>query len=98
MDTKDTAEKTAPSAASANQAAKPRPGEPKPEEPVPSVPLSWLEDHSLEGLGGAFSGLCVRAPEGKAKEKGAVDMGVEEEDRADEHDPSDQLPFAEKSS
>ena len=41
------------------------------------MPLSGLEDDSLEGLGIAFSGLSVGAPEGKEKEKGAVDMGVE---------------------
>ena len=78
METKDTAEKTAPSAAPAKPAPKPRPGEPEPEEPVPSVPLSGPEEDSLEGLGAAFSGLHVGGPEGKEKEKekGAVDKGV----------------------
>ena len=52
-------------------------------------------DDSLEGLGAAFSGLSVGGPEGNEKEKvkGAVDMGVEEEDPGDEHDPSDEVPF-----
>ena len=98
MDTKDTAEKTAPSAAPAKPAPKPTRGEPEPIELVPSVPLSGLGDDSLEGLGVAFSGLSVGAPEGKEKEKGAVDMGVEEEDPGDEHDPSDEVPFEDKPS
>ena len=77
MDTKDTAETTAPSVAPANPGSAPKPaGEPEPEEPVPSVPLSGLGDDSLEGLRAAFSGLSVRGPEGKEKEKQkqAVDM------------------------
>ena len=98
MDTKDTAEKTAPSVAPAKPAPKPRPGEPEPEEPVPSVPLSGLGDDPLEDLGAAFSGLSVEGPEGKEKEKEkeAVDMGVEEEDPGDEHEPSDEAPFDDK--
>ena len=98
MDTKDTAEKTAPSAAPAKPAPKPRPGEPEPKEPVPSVPLSGRGDYSLEGLGAAYSGLSVGGPEGKKKEKEkeAVDMGVEEEDPGDEHDPSDEVLFDHK--
>ena len=81
MDTKDTAETTAPSVAPAKPAPAPKPaGEPEPEEPVPSVPLSGLRDDSLEGLRAAFIGLSVRGPEGKEKEKDkqAVDMGAEE--------------------
>ena len=61
LDTKDTAEKTAPSVARAKPAPAPKPaGEPEPEEPVPSVPLSQLGADSLEGLGAAFSGLSPR--------------------------------------
>ena len=59
------------------------------------MPLSRSGDDSLEGFGAAFSGLSFGGPEGKEKEKekGAVDMGVEEEDPGDEHDPSDEVPF-----
>ena len=81
MDTKDTAEKTAPSVAPAKPAPTPKPaGEPEPEDALPSVPLSRLGNGSLEGLGAAFIGLCVGGPEGKQKEKvhEAVDMVVEE--------------------
>ena len=70
MDTKDTAEKTAPSLAPAMPAPASKPaGEPQPEVPVPPVPLSGRGDDSLEGLGAAFSGLSVGGPEGKEKEK-----------------------------
>ena len=70
MDTKDTAETTAPSVAPAKQAPAPKPaGEPAPEVPVPSVPLRGLRNDSLDGLGVAFSGLSVGEPEGKEKEK-----------------------------
>ena len=95
METKETAETTAPSVAPAKPAPKPGPGEPEPEEPVPSVPLSGLGDDSLEGLGAAFSGLSVGGPEGKKKEKEkqGVDMGVEEDDLGNGHDPSDGVPF-----
>ena len=56
MDTKDTAETTAPSVAPAKPAPAPRPaGEPEPEVPVPSVPLSGLRDDPLDGLGVAFT-------------------------------------------
>ena len=102
MDTKDTAEKTAPSVvrsvAPAKPAPKPRPGESETEEPVPSVPLSGLGDDSLEGLGAALSGLSVGGPEckEKEKEKDAVNMGVEEEDPGDGHEPSDEVPFDDK--
>ena len=69
MDTKDTAEMTAPSVAPAKLAPVPKPaGEPEPEVPVPSVPLSGLRDDSLDGLGVACSGLSVGGPEGKEKE------------------------------
>ena len=60
MDTKDTAETTAPSVAPAKPAPAPKPaGEPERQEPVPSVPLSGLGDDSLEGLRAASSGLSV---------------------------------------
>ena len=98
MDTKDTAEKTAPSAAPAEPAPKPRHGEPEPEEPVPSVHSSALEDNSLQGLGVAFSVLSVGAPVGKANAKAAVDMGAEEEDTGDDHNPSGEVPFDDKPS
>ena len=98
MDTQETAERTAPSGVPAEPAPKPRPGEPKPEESVPSIPSSGLEDDSLEGLGVASSGLSVEAPEGTEKEKGPVDMGVEEKDPRDEHHPSEEVPFDQKSS
>ena len=57
------------------------------------MPLSGLGDDSLEGWGAALSGLSVGAPGGKEKAKGAVDMGVEEEDPGEEHHPSDEVPF-----
>ena len=82
MDTKDTAEKTAPSVAPAKPAPAPkRAGEPGPEVPIPSVPLSGLGNEFLQGLEAAFSGLSVRGTAGKEKEKEekAVDMGFEEE-------------------
>ena len=62
------------------------------------MPLRGPGEDSLAGLGPAFSGLSVRGPEGKdkEKEKGAVDKGVEEEDIGDEHDPSDEVPFDDK--
>ena len=81
MDTKDSAETTGPSVASAKPEPAPKPGgEPEPEEPVPSVPLSGLGDDSPEGLRAAFSGLSVGGPEGKEKEKAkqAVDIRAEE--------------------
>ena len=69
MDTKDTAETTAPSVEPPKPAPAPRPAcEPEREEPVPSVPLSALGDDSLEGLGAAFRGVSVGGPEGKEKE------------------------------
>ena len=80
MDTKDTAEKTAPSVAPAKPAPVPKPaGESGLEEPVPSVPLSGFVDDSLDGLGAAFSGPSVGPSEGKEKEKEkeAVHMGAE---------------------
>ena len=54
------------------------------------MPLSGLGDDSLEGLRAAFSGLSVGGPEGKKKEKEkeAVDMGAEEVDPGDGHEPS----------
>ena len=99
MDTKDTVETTAPSVAPAKPAPLPKPaGEPKRDKPVPSVPLSGLWDDSLEGLRAAFSGLSVGGPEGKEKEKEkqAVDMGAEEVDPGDGHEPSDEVPFEDK--
>ena len=99
MDTKDTGEMTAPSVAPAKPAPAPKPaGEPEPEKPVPSVPLTGLGDDSLEGLRAAFSGLSVGGPEGKEeeKEKQAVDMGAEDVDPGDAHEPSDEVPFDDK--
>ena len=99
MDTKDTAEATAPAVAPAKQAPAPKPaGEPEPEEPVPSVPLSGLGDDSLEGLRAAFSVPSVGGLEGKEKEKEkqAVDMEADEVDLGDEHESSDEVPFDDK--
>ena len=99
MDTKDTAEKTAPSVAEAKPAPAPKPaGGPEPEEPLPSVPLSGPGDDSLECLRAAFSGLSVGVPEGKEKEKEkeAVDMGVQEADPGDGHKQSNEVPFDDK--
>ena len=58
------------------------------------MPLSGLGDESLEGLQAVLSGLSVGAPSGKEKEKEkeAVDMGVEEADPGDGHEPSDEVP------
>ena len=99
MDTKDTAETTAPSVASAKPAPAPKPaGEPEPEEPVPSVLLGGLGDDSLEGLRTAFSGLSMPRAEGKEKEKEkqAVDMGVQEAFPGDGYGPSHETPFDDK--
>ena len=99
MDTKDTAETTAPLGAPAKPEPAPnRAGEPEPEERVPSVPLSGLGDDSLEGLTAAFSGLTVGGPEGKKKEKEkeAVHMGAEKVDAGNGHQPSDEVPFDDK--
>ena len=96
MDTKDTAEMTAPSVAPAKPAPAPKPaGEPEPELPVPSVPLNGLRDDSLDGLGVAFSGLSVGGPEGKEKEKEkqAVDRGFEEAYTGDGYGPPVEAPF-----
>ena len=95
MDTKDTVEKTAPSAGPAKPSLKPRPDEPEPEEPVPSVPVGGPGNDLLEGLGAAFSGLSVGGPEGKEKEeeKEAMEMEVEEVDPGDDHDLSDEVLF-----
>ena len=96
MDTRDTAERTAPSVAPAKPAPAPKPaGEPEPEEPVPSVPLSGLGNDSLEGLRAAFSGLSMRGPEGKEKEmeKQAVHIAAEEVHTGDGYGPSDESPF-----
>ena len=88
MDTKDTAQTTAPSVAPAKPA-------PEPEVTVPSVPLSGLRDDSLDGLGVAFSGLSVGGPEGKEKEKEkqAVDRGVRESYPGDGYAPPDEAPL-----
>ena len=97
MDTKDTAEKTAPSVATAKPAPVPKPaGEPAPEEPVPSVPLSGLVDDFLDGLEAAFNGLSVGPSEGKEmeKEKEAGDMGAEGVQPG--HDPPEEVPFEDK--
>ena len=99
METKDTADKTAPSVALAKPAPAPKPaGEPGPEEAVPSVLLCGLGDDSLEGLRAALSGLSVGGPEGKEKEKEkeAADMGVEEVYPGDGHEPSGEVPFQDK--
>ena len=96
MDTKDTAETTAPSVAPAKPAPAPKPAsEPEPEVPVPSVPLRGLRDDSLDGLGVAFSGLSAGGPEGKEKEKAkqAVERGVEEAYHGDGYGPPDKTPF-----
>ena len=96
MDTKDTAQTTAPSVAPAKPAPALKPAcEPEPEVPVRSVPLSGLKDNSLDGLGVAFSGLSVGGPESKEKEKEkqAVDRGVEEAYPGDGYGPPDEAPF-----
>ena len=96
MDTKDSAETTAPSVAPAKPAPAPKPaGEPETEVPVPSVPLSGLRDDCLNGLRVSFSGLSVVGPEGKEKEKEkqAVDRGVEEAYPGDGYGPSHEAPF-----
>ena len=100
MDTKDTPKKRAPPLVPAKPVPAPKPpGEHEPEEAVPLVALSGLGEDSLEGLGAAFSGLSVEGPAGKEKEKEkeAVNMGIEEEDPGDGHEPSDEVPFDDKS-
>ena len=59
------------------------------------MPISGLRDDSLEDLRAAFSGLSVRGPEGKEKEKEkqAVDMGAEEVHPGDGYGPTDEAPF-----
>ena len=59
------------------------------------MPLGGLGDDSLEGLRASFSGLSVRGPEGKEKEKEkqAVGMGAEEVHPGDGYRPSDEAPF-----
>ena len=59
------------------------------------MPLRGLGDDSVEGLRAAFSGLSVRGPEGKEKEKEkqAVNMGAEEVHPGDGYGPSDEAPF-----
>ena len=99
MDTKDTAETTAPSVAPAKPAPAPKPaGELELEEPVPSVPLSGLGMIPWRARRAAFSGLSVGGPEGKEKEreKQAVDMGAEEIDPGDGHGPSHEVPIKDK--
>ena len=86
MDTKDTAETTAPSVPPAKPAPAPNPaGEPEPEVAVPSVPLSGLREDSLDGLGVAFISPSVGGPEGKEKqkEKQTVDRGVQQAHHGD---------------
>ena len=93
MDTKDTAETTAPSVAPAKPAPAPKPaGEPEPEVPVPSMFLSGLRDDSLDGLGVAFSGLSVGGPEGKEKEKRGKQW-TEEAYTGDGYRQPDEAPF-----
>ena len=95
MDTKDTAERIAPSVAPAKQAPTPKPGgEPEPEVLVPSVPCSGLEDDSLRSLEVAFSGLHVPTPEGKAQEKetgegGAKDVLEGQQERSEDASSGD---------
>ena len=62
------------------------------------MPLSGVEDDSLADLAAAYSRPSVGPSEGEAKEKEAVDVGVEEEDSGGEHDPSDEVPFSDKPS
>ena len=96
MDTKDSAERTAPSVAPAKPAPAPKPaGEPEPEVPVPSVPLRGLRDDSLDGLGVAFRGPSFGGPEGKEeeKEKQTVGRGVEEAYPGNGYGPPDEAPF-----
>ena len=96
MDTKDTAETTAPSVALAKPASSPKPaGEPEPEVPAPSVPPIGLRADSLDGLRVAFSGLSFGRPESKEKEKEkqAVDRGVKEAYTGNGYGPPDEAPF-----
>ena len=65
--------------APAKRAPKPKLGsEPEPEDPVPSMPLTGLKHDSLGSLGAAFSGLHLRTPEGKAKEKETGEGGAKD--------------------
>ena len=70
METKNTAETTAPSVARAKPAPKFTPaGDPDREDPIPSVPLSGPKNNltDLSGLEVTFSGLRVGSLEGKRK-------------------------------
>ena len=98
MDTKDTAQTTAPSVAPPKPASKRRhAGEPQPQDPVRAVPLSGLEDYSIGSLGAAFSGLHVQTPEGKAKETERRKGGARD-DRASKHEQSEDVSSGEKPS
>ena len=94
MDTKDTAETTAPSLAPPKPALKPKvAAEPEPENPVPSVPLSGLKNDSLGTLGAAFSELRVGTPDGKKKEKEKEPgKGGAKDSPKGEHEPSEDAP------
>ena len=100
MDTKDTAETTAPSVAAAKLGLEPKPArEPYPGDLVPSVSLSGPKDDSLDlsGLGAASSGLRIAPPKGKEKEKEKeTRSGGAREDREGEHERTDDEPFGEQ--
>ena len=100
MDTKDTAETTAPSVAPAKPAPAPKPaGEPEPEVPVPSVPLSGLRDDSVDGLGSCLQ-WSIRTSEfrrtsrqRKGEGEASSGQGVEGAHHGDGYGPPDEAPF-----
>ena len=102
MDTKDTAETTAPSVAPVKRAPKPKlAGGLHPEDPTSSVPLSEPKDDSLDlsDLGAAFSELRVGSPECKEKEKEKeTGKGGARKDCEGEHERSIDAPSGNKPS
>ena len=90
MDSKATAETTAPSVAPAKPEPKPKAdGEPEPDNPVPSMHSSGLKNDCFGSLKAAFSGLHVGTSEGKAKEKEKEEERAEDDLEGQQERPED---------